>query len=202
MSSRLGPCAAEQHVEALVRALDGLRLDLPLLDRWGRDLAAVLRNGGRLLTAGNGGSAAHAQHLASELVGRYRAERRPLSALALSAEPSTVTALVNDYGVEEMFARQVRAHGRPGDVFIGFSTSGRSPNVIAAARAARETGMVAWTLTGPGPNPLIDASDEALVVPAESTATVQEVHQVAVHLVCEALDEVLLPPARVVELSL
>jgi D-sedoheptulose 7-phosphate isomerase len=202
MSRRPAIWAAEEHVGALVRALDGLRLDLPMLDRWGQHLAAALGTGARLLAAGNGGSAAHAQHLASELVGRYRDERRPLSAVALSAEPSTVTALVNDYGAAEMFARQVRAHGRQGDVFVGFSTSGRSPNVVAAAHAARETGLVTWALTGRGPNALADASDEALAVPAATTATVQEVHQVAVHLVCEALDAALFAGSPAVELTL
>jgi D-sedoheptulose 7-phosphate isomerase len=136
----------------------------------------------------------------SELVGRYREERRPLSAIALTAEPSTVTALVNDYGVDEMFARQVAAHGRRGDVFVAFSTSGRSPNVIAAARAAHEVGMVTLAFTGQGTNPLAEACEDALLVPAPSTATVQEVHQVAVHLVCEALDAAMVDLVHVPEL--
>jgi D-sedoheptulose 7-phosphate isomerase len=180
---------AHEHLTALDGALDALRRDLDRMDAWAQTLAAVLLSGGRLLAAGNGGSAAHAQHLASELVGRYRRDRRPLGAIALCAESSTVTALANDYGVDEMFARQVAAHGRPGDVLVAFSTSGRSPNVIAAARVANELGLRTWAVTGPAPNDLARVCDDALVVPARRTATVQEVHQVAIHLLCEALDD-------------
>jgi D-sedoheptulose 7-phosphate isomerase len=181
--------AAHDHVVQLQCALDALDAATAQLDRWGRALAGVLGSGGRVLAAGNGGSAAHAQHLVSELVGRYREERRPLSAIALCAEPSGLTAIVNDYGIEEMYARQVAAHGRPGDVFIGFSTSGASPNVIAAAREARALGLRAWAFTGRVPNALAGAADDVFAVEAATTATVQEVHQVAIHLVCEALDD-------------
>lgn len=174
------------HVAALLAALPNL--DTDLLDRWGRTLAGVLVGGGRLLVAGNGGSAAHAQHLTSELVGRYRDDRPALSALALHAETSALTAIANDFGYEEGFARQVRAHGRPGDVFLGLSTSGASPNVIAATTAAREGGLTTWALTGPGPNPVAAAAEVALCVQAPTTATVQELHQVAVHLICAAVD--------------
>src|SRR5690606_34246671 len=118
-------------------ALAGLRAQVPLVEGWGRELAARLASGSRLLAAGNGGSAAQAQHLTAELVGRYRDERAPLSAIALHAETSALTAIVNDYGIDEMFARQVRAHGRPGDVLVVMSTSGRSPNMLAAAAAGR-----------------------------------------------------------------
>jgi D-sedoheptulose 7-phosphate isomerase len=182
-----------RHLDDLDVALSMLRRDLERLDRWGRILAARLDGGARLLAAGNGGSAAHAQHLTAELVGRYRDERRPLSALALHAETSTTTALVNDYGADAVFARQVLAHGRPADVLVAISTSGFSSNVLAAVDAAREVGMVVLALTGRSPNPLARAADDALVVDAD-TPTVQEVHQVAVHLICEAIDEVLLGP--------
>jgi D-sedoheptulose 7-phosphate isomerase len=176
------------HLAALRRPLDELEADVDRLDAWGCHLAGVLSGGGRLLAVGNGGSAAQAQHLTSELVGRYRDERRPFSALALHAETSSVTAITNDYPAEELFARQVRAHGREGDVLVTLSTSGRSPNVLAAAVAARECGLVTWALTGRAPNPLAAACDDALVVDAPYTATVQEVHQVAVHLLCAAVD--------------
>jgi D-sedoheptulose 7-phosphate isomerase len=178
-----------RHLAALGDAIDALALDAARIDAWGQTIAGVLLSGGRLLAAGNGGSAAHAQHLVSELVGRYRRERRPLSAIALSAEPSTVTAIANDYGIDVMFTRQVLAHGRSGDVFVGFSTSGRSPNVIAAALAARQEGLWTLALTGAAPNPLTEVSDESLVVRCSTTAIVQEVHQVALHLICEAVDE-------------
>jgi phosphoheptose isomerase len=174
------------HVSALLEALP--QLDTDLLDAWGTRLADVLVAGGRLLVAGNGGSAAQAQHLTAELVGRYRDDRPALSAIALHAETSAVTAISNDYGYDHVFARQVQAHGRPGDVFLGMSTSGSSGNVLAALAAARDGGLVTWVMTGAGPNPMTEAADEALAVPAPATATVQEVHQVALHLVCAAVD--------------
>ncbi|WP_352301649.1 SIS domain-containing protein [Kineosporia sp. NBRC 101731] len=159
-----------------------------LLEGWGRHLADVLQSGGRLLVAGNGGSAAQAQHLTAELVGRFLEERRPFSALCLSAETSTLTALVNDYGAEEMFARQVQAHGRAGDVLVLLSTSGRSPNLLVAAERAAAGGLTVWALTGPRGNPLAEIAGEALCVEARATATVQEVHLVAVHAICAAVD--------------
>jgi D-sedoheptulose 7-phosphate isomerase len=152
----------------------------------------VLTGGGRLLVAGNGGSAAQAQHLTAELVGRYRDERVPLSAIALHAETSSLTAIANDYGYDAAFARQVSAHGRRGDVLLGLSTSGHSSNVVAAIETAREVGMTSWVLTGRAPNRMAEAADEAVCVEAETTATVQEVHQVVVHLLCTAVDAAVL----------
>ncbi len=182
--------SAAEHLDDLTLALHALRADLDRLDRWGRLVAHRLDAGHRLLAVGNGGSAAHAQHLTAELVGRYRSERRPLSALALHAETSSTTAIVNDYGADAMFARQVVAHGRPDDVLVALSTSGRSSNVLAAVGAAHEVGLLVLALTGPAPNPLAAAAHDALPVDA-ATPTVQEVHQVAVHLLCESIDAVL-----------
>jgi D-sedoheptulose 7-phosphate isomerase len=179
----------QNHDDELRRALHGLRRDAPTVERWGRTLAGRLLDGSRLLAAGNGGSAAEAQHLTSELVGRFLGERRPLSAICLSAESSSVTAIVNDYGIEEMFARQVEAHGRPGDVLVLLSTSGRSPNVLHAAQRARDLGITVWAMTGRRPNPLAAACDDALCVDAPSTAAVQAIHLVAVHALCASLDE-------------
>ncbi|MFK4152516.1 SIS domain-containing protein [Streptomyces fungicidicus] len=187
--------AARLHCRSLQEALDGFRRHgLPRIADWGGRLAAVLTDGGRLLAAGNGGSAAQAQHLTAELVGRYRRERRAYSALALHAETSSVTAIGNDYGFDHVYARQVTAHGRPGDVLMLLSTSGRSANLIAAAVTARRAGLRVWALTGPGPNPLVEAADEALCVEAGSTATVQETHLVAVHLLCECFDAAVAAP--------
>jgi D-sedoheptulose 7-phosphate isomerase len=187
-----GPRAsATEHLAALDVALRHLRRRLPEVQSWGARLAQRLSGGGRLLVAGNGGSAAHAQHLTAELVGRYRAERRPLSAIALHAETSALTAIVNDYGPDEAFARQVEAHGRPGDILLCISTSGGSPNVLAAAAAADAIGLDTWALTGPAPNPLCEAADEAVSVSGSTTATVQEVHQVVIHLICDAVDAAL-----------
>jgi D-sedoheptulose 7-phosphate isomerase len=182
--------AGHEHLDDLAAALSGLGREVDRLGEWGRRLGAVLVGGGRLLVAGNGGSAAEAQHLTAELVGRYDGERRPLSAIALHAETSTVTAVANDYGYDEAFARQVLAHGRPGDVFLGISTSGSSANVVRACRAAREARLTTWALTGRGPNALAAASDDAVCVVGRTVAAVQEVHLLACHLLCQAVDEV------------
>ena len=162
-----------------------------LVSSWAERLATTLVGGGRVLVAGNGGSAAEAQHLTAELVGRFREERRPLSAIALTAETSSLTAIVNDYGPDEIFARQVEAHGREGDVLILLSTSGSSSNVVHAAKRGHELGLTVWAMTGAGPNPLASLSDEALTIPARSTASVQEIQLVAVHALCAALDAAL-----------
>ena len=180
-----------RHLSMLDEPLRRLALETPRLERWGRELAAVLQGGGRLLTTGNGGSAAEAQHLAAELVGRYRDDRAPLSAIALCAESASVTAIGNDYGLEEVFARQVRAHGRAGDVLIALSTSGRSPNVLAAADAAIEIGMTTWALTGARGNPLAECAQDCLTVQSPHTATIQEIHLIAIHLLCAAVDDAL-----------
>lgn len=180
--------AGRAHLAALHRPLAALEADLDRIEAWGTHLARVLSDGGRLLAVGNGGSAAQAQHLTSELVGRYRDERRPFSAIGLHAESSSVTAIANDYGVEEVFARQVRAHGREGDVLVALSTSGRSPNVLAAVDAARECAVTTWALTGRAPNDLVTRCDDAVVVDAPYTATVQEIHQIVVHLLCACVD--------------
>ena len=186
------------HIASLTAALTDVTRHVDTLDRWGRLLADVLTDRGRMLAAGNGGSAAQAQHLTAELVGRYRADRPPFSAICLTAETSSLTAIANDYPADELFARQVEAHGRAGDVLVLLSTSGRSPNAVAAARRARDCGITVLALTGPEPNPLAAAADEAVCIDSPWTATVQECHLVALHLVCAAFDDaVLAEPARV-----
>lgn len=185
----------EVHFDALREAVGRTSSEAERLRSWGRQLASVLTGGGRLLACGNGGSAAEAQHLTAEIVGRFREERMPLSAIALHADTSALTAIANDYGVEEMFARGVRAHGRPGDVLVSLSTSGTSRNVLAAAKAAQGIGMVTWALTGPEPNVLAAMCDEAICVDAPTTATVQEIHLMLIHGLCMAVDDVLLREA-------
>lgn len=181
------------HLDELAVAAGEAAQHADVVDRWGARLAGMLTHGGRVLAVGNGGSAAEAQHFTAELVGRFVDDRRPLSAVCLSAETSSLTAIVNDYGAEEVFARQVQAHGRAGDVLVVLSTSGRSPNVLAAADRAREHGLHVWALTGPGPNPLTERADESLTVDAPSTSVIQEVHLMLLHAVCAAVDARLVP---------
>jgi D-sedoheptulose 7-phosphate isomerase len=191
MTTRLHTPCDHVHLDELRRALDGFERCVDIADDWGTRLATVLERGGRLLAAGNGGSAAQAQHLTAELVGRYREDRPPYSAICLTAETSSLTAICNDYPAAELFARQVEAHGRPGDVLVLMSTSGTSENVVAAARRGRQAGLAVWSMTGPVPNPLAAASSECCAVDAPYTATVQELHLVALHILCAALDRAL-----------
>ncbi|WP_369054071.1 glycosyltransferase [Kineococcus terrestris] len=184
-----------EHVLELQGVLSALEAEGERLDRWGRHLVDVVDSGGRLLVAGNGGSAAEAQHLTAELVGRFVGERRPLSALSLHAETSTVTAVVNDYGPDEVYARQVEAHGRPGDVLLLLSTSGRSTNLLRAAERARAGGVTTWALTTSAANPLAAVCDDALGLPGPSTSAIQEGHLMAVHALCVAV-EAHLPAVR------
>jgi D-beta-D-heptose 7-phosphate kinase/D-beta-D-heptose 1-phosphate adenosyltransferase len=181
------------HVEAAVASLRRLAHDADRLDALGRTLGRRLAAGAQLLAAGNGGSAATAQHLTAELVGRYRYERDPLAAIALHAETSTFTALTNDYPAVDVFARQVRAFGRAGDILVCISSSGRSANLLAAAAAAHERAMSLWALTTEAPNPLAEAADEVVAVPASYGPTVQELHDVVVHVLAAAVDAELAP---------
>lgn len=180
-----------EHLRDLMTGADSLSRQQEQIVAWGAQLAAHLAGGGRLLALGNGGSAAEAQHLTAELVGKFDQDRRPFSAICLSAESSSVTAILNDYGAEHIFARQVAAHGRAGDVLVALSTSGRSPNILAAASAGQELGLRVWAMTGRGPNPLADQADECIAIDADSTAAVQESHLIAIHALCAALDEAL-----------
>lgn len=177
-----------EHRRATMAALDASGPALERCAQWGRHLATVLSDGGRLLVCGNGGSAAEAQHLTAEIVGRFRDDRPAYSAISLHAETSSLTAIVNDYGPREMFARQVAAHGRPGDVLLMLTTSGRSPNLIAASRRAASLGIRTWALTGPTPSPLSRRAEETAAVPSPLASAIQEVHLVAVHVICAAFE--------------
>ena len=155
----------------------------------GQAMSRCLLEGGKILVFGNGGSAADAQHLAGELVGRYLKNRRALPAIALTTDPTIVTAVGNDMGFDEVFRRQVEAHGRKGDVAVGISTSGRSPNVIKALEAAKANGLVTMALTGEGGARLSGLVDHLLEVPSGDTPRVQEVHGLVVHLLCQIVEE-------------
>jgi D-sedoheptulose 7-phosphate isomerase len=179
-----------RHLPQLRRALADLERQAGLVGRWGTELAAVLGAGGRLLAAGNGGSAAEAQHLTAELVGRFETpDRRPLSAISLCVETSSLTAIGNDFGFDHAFGRQVTAHGRAGDVLLLLTTSGRSRNLVRAAEAGKQAGLQVWAMTGPAPNPVADLADQVLAIDVPSATAVQETHLVAVHAVCAALEQ-------------
>jgi phosphoheptose isomerase len=178
-----------EHLRASLDAIGSLRSELDHLAEIGERLGVLLARGGKLLVVGNGGSAAEAQHLSAELVGRYRDDRRSLSAIALHAESSSLTAIANDYGYEMSFARQVRAHARTGDAVLALSTSGRSPNVVRALEVARELGLWSIALTGSRSCPMAELVDDLVAVDAPAFAT-QEAHLVAVHVLCDAVDAV------------
>ncbi len=179
--------AVEAHLLSVLPSLESLRGQSARLAAWGAELARRLTAGNRLLAAGNGGSAAEAQHLTAELVGRFDGERAPFSAISLHADTSAVTAIANDYGFEELYARQVRGHGRPRDVLMLLSTSGKSPNLLRAAEAAAAMGVTTWALTGAGPNPLTLRCDEAVTIPGPASHA-QECHLIALHAICRAFD--------------
>jgi D-sedoheptulose 7-phosphate isomerase len=175
---------------AAVAAQAALELP-PLLERIVAVLHECLQSGGKVLACGNGGSATDAQHLVAELVGRFREERRALAAVALSADTATMTAVGNDYGFERVFARQVEALARRGDVLIAISTSGNSPNVLQASQAARALGCTVIGLTGARGGQLAAHADLLLKAPSGTVARIQEVHSLCIHAICEALDELI-----------
>ena len=174
---------------------ESARLKLEMLELAGERIAAAaellvgsFRAGGKLLAFGNGGSAADAQHLASELAGRFDRERPGLPALALTANTSDLTAIGNDYGFERVFSRLVEAHGREGDVVVALSTSGNSPNVIAGVETARARGLRTIGLVGKGGGLLASHCEVVIQAPSQVTARVQECHIAAVHVLCELID--------------
>jgi D-sedoheptulose 7-phosphate isomerase len=193
-----------QAQEVLTRRAERLRRALDEIEAVGRDLAAAARAvadchraGGRVFVAGNGGSAAEAQHLTGELLGRLSADRDrgSLAAVALTADAATLTAVANDYGYEEVFARQVSGLARPGDVVVLLSTSGRSTNLVRAAEEAAAAGAVSIGLLGCGPSPLAQVCRHVLAAPADETATIQECHLLLVHALVEAAEDLLAAPS-------
>lgn len=150
-----------------------------------------LQAGGKILLAGNGGSAADAQHIAGELVSRFAFDRPGLAAQALTTDTSILTAIGNDYGYEKLFARQVQANGKPGDVFVGYSTSGQSPNILKAFEQARAMGLVTIGLTGNRGGPMLALCDHLLAVPSSSTPKIQEGHLVLGHSLCGLIENAL-----------
>ncbi|MDI3293231.1 D-sedoheptulose 7-phosphate isomerase [Janthinobacterium tructae] len=177
----------QKQIEESQRVMTAMLADQPLQEA---TLAAAqacitsLQNGGRILLAGNGGSAADAQHIAGEFVSRFMFDRPGLPAIALTTDTSILTAIGNDYGYEKLFARQVQAHGNKGDVFIGYSTSGKSPNILLAFQEARARGLICIGLTGNRGGPMRELCDHLLEVPSPDTPKVQEGHLVLGHTIC------------------
>jgi D-sedoheptulose 7-phosphate isomerase len=162
----------------------------------GAMVETCLRDGGKVLLAGNGGSAADAQHIAGELVSRLNFDRAPLAGIALTVDSSVLTAIGNDYGYEKVFERQIRGLGRRGDVFIAISTSGRSPNILRAVEAAKELGIHTVAMTGNADAPLAGACELALKVPSGATPLIQQVHIAAAHAICELVENAIFGKAR------
>jgi D-sedoheptulose 7-phosphate isomerase len=177
--------ALEDSIAVKRAVLEALVGDIARAAGW---LVESLRSEGKLLLFGNGGSAADCQHIAAELVGRFEREGRSLPALALTVDTSVLTALANDYGFEAVFARQIRALARSGDVAMALSTSGDSPNVIAGVEAARETGVRTIALTGRDGGLLVGLSDLAIRVPSSRTSRIQEAHITICHAICEIVE--------------
>lgn len=179
--STLFAAAIQEHL----RIISEFQSQSGLLEQIARVMSASLHAGGKILWCGNGGSAGDSQHLAAELVGRFRRERRGLSSIALSTNTSILTAIGNDYGYDRVFSRQVEAIASPGDVLVGISTSGNSKNVLAAFETARLMGVVTVGLTGAGGGKMRGAADYLLEVPSNDTARIQEGHILAGHLLCD-----------------
>lgn len=161
------------------------------VERAAQTLATALSGGGKILLCGNGGSAADAQHLAAEFTGRLVDDRRPLAALALSADSSSLTCIANDYAFDQIFVRPLRALARPGDVLVGISTSGRSANVRCAVEAARALGVVTLGLLGRDGGAIAPLCDQALIVPSDTTARIQEAHIFIGHVLCGRVETLL-----------
>jgi D-sedoheptulose 7-phosphate isomerase len=179
MTEQLG-----DHV-ATARAMESL---LPAVREVGRTLCSAYRNDRILYTFGNGGSAADAQHLTGEIIGHYKRDRRPLAAVTLSTDPTTVTCIANDYSYDDVFARQVQALARSGDVVAAFTTTGRSPNVVKALKAARETGATRVLFGGGDGGPALEFATHPLLVPSTQTPRIQEMHTFMLHVISELVD--------------
>jgi len=174
-AARLHERVATESVEAVIAVAD--------------TLLAAFRSGAKVLIFGNGGSAADAQHFACELVGRFLRERRALAAMALTADTTAVTAIANDYGFDRIFVRQIEAHGRPGDVAVGISTSGSSANVLAGLQCAKSRGLKTVAFTGGKGGPIGAAADVHVNVPHDLTPRIQEVHRTLIHAVCDVVEQ-------------
>ncbi|MBL8746787.1 MAG: SIS domain-containing protein [Phycisphaerae bacterium] len=176
------------RLDRAAAVIAGLRTQATRIERLAGEVRACFDRGGHLYTCGNGGSAAEALHLSEELIGRYKRDRRPYPAVCLAADPSALTCIANDYGYEQVFARQIEALGKPGDALVVLSTSGNSPNIERALISARARQVRTLGLLGKGGGRCAPLCDVALVVDATETEHVQEAHQVLIHLILEAVE--------------
>ncbi len=186
----------EKSLEETAERFRRLRRQAPILEAVARAWIDALKRGNKIMFCGNGGSAADSQHLAAELMGRYKFDRRPLPALSLTTDTSALTAIGNDYGYENVFSRQLRGLGVRGDVLVGISTSGNSRNVLEAFAVAREMGVFTVAFTGESGGRMKDAADLCLAVPSSVTNSVQEMHIACGHLVCGIVEAAMFPEGR------
>jgi D-sedoheptulose 7-phosphate isomerase len=186
----------ERSLAALTRAIQDAAL-LATARQIASVIIAALRAGNKLLIIGNGGSAADAQHIAAEIIGRYKQDRPGYAAIALTTDTSALTAIGNDYGFEQVFARQVEGLGRRGDVLLALTTSGRSPNILAALRTARHQGLVTIGFTGTHGDTLEAHCDHLFVSPSNDTPVVQQIHLTVAHGICDAVEQAMMRAAKV-----
>src|SRR5437588_587636 len=188
-----------QHFRSSRETLERASADRALLDAMlaiADTMIKALKGGGKILIAGNGGSAADAQHIAGEFLSRLNFDRNPLPAIALTTDSSVVTAVGNDYGFEKIFERQIRGLARKGDVFLAISTSGRSQNILCSLKAARELGLTTVGFTGQGDSEMVALCDICLQAPSEATPHIQQIHIVAAHAICGIVERELFPHHR------
>lgn len=179
----------QKTIAESARVVASLKKQTGRIQAIGEELIACLNSGRTILTAGNGGSAAEALHMAEELTGRYRSDRRPLSAVCLAADATAITCISNDFGFAEVFKRQLEALGRPGDVAVFFTTSGESENLLRALSVAKKRGLKTVCLLGRGGGRMAGKGDHEVIVASQSTGRIQEAHQVIMHLLLEIIEE-------------
>lgn len=179
----------QQQLDEAIEVLQASAALIPAIDEITTLAAGALLAGHTLYTAGNGGSAADALHLAEELIGRYRGNRRPLPAICLNADIGALTCIANDFGYDEVFSRQLAALGKPGDVLVVFSTSGHSANILNVLRTARSKGVISIALLGKDGGAARALADHALIVPSNNTARIQEMHTLILHAICEEVEQ-------------